>query len=269
MGIFKSLFRSKKLSDNLLDVDKLINKDLRINCVLQILNGVQYNWKSQKLPNDYSLTRFEVIGKSRMIDMIYNNQLHLVRTYLLNIDNGIPDYKDSENCYTLDMLDLLTGTSSRNADKYFGSERPDGIYTRTEEQILNDFFEILLDNKSMILGIEWIPKSRIDEIKSKKMGYPSNSGWTPDGHLLRIEKELSFLKNAGFFKKYDDNEKPEYESGFKWEKLLIFENSNTSERVEVMVDYRGQSEFMKFGNRNNNSSQWKQYNLEEVKKNYT
>jgi hypothetical protein len=268
MEIFKSLFGFIKQPNNMLDTEKTSNMEPQINCILQILKEAEYSLESQKLPNDYTLTRFKVVGKSRMIDLIYNVQSQLVRTYLLNVKNGIPDYKDTNNCYTLEMLDILTETTSRNSDKYFGENRPDGVYTRTNDQILSDYHDILFENKSMILGEEWIPKTQIDQIKTKKMGYTSFAGWAPDGQLQRIEQELSFLKQLGFIKKYDDNDLPEYESGFKWEKLIIFENSNTSESVEVMVDYRGQSDFMKFGNKNN-SPQWKPYNPEEIKLKYT
>jgi len=267
MRILKLLFGYKMKSNNEKDLSSIKN-DYK-NCIEKILVDIDYNLKYENLSEEYYLLRFEIFNRCRILDLVFNNNnIQPVRTYLLNTENGIVDYKNTKYCYTLDMLDIISGTSSRNSNIFFGKNRQDGIYQLTIEQNLKNYYDILLDNKSMIYGLNWIPKDKIDELYSEKMGYTTIAGWQPDSHLLKIENELSFLKNNDFFKYYDDNELPEYKNQFIWEKYMKFEKSDSNEKIEIMIDYRGQADFMRFI-LNNIPSKWEKYDIEVIRLKYS
>jgi hypothetical protein len=200
------------------------------------------------LPNNFQLYRF--LLKNRMVDLIFENNKRLARTYILNTENYIPEYKDTQKCYTLEMLDLISGTTKRNADIYFGENRPDGIYQRTSEQLIKDFIDIFIDNFQIVIGKQWPTKELIDQQLAVKMGYKTEAGWKPDPQIMRIKQELEFLINKGFEIIHDDSTLPEYDS-FRWEPIVIYYNQIQDVLIEVEVDYRGSCNNLKIGSKLN------------------
>jgi hypothetical protein len=222
----------------------MVEREMYLNCIRDLLKNVEYNFSCIDLPNNYQLNRF--FFNYRMIDLIFENHSRLARTYVLNTENSIPDYKDTHKCYTIEMLDLISWTTKRNFDLYFGKNRPDGIYQRTSEQLIMDFIVIFNDNLQVIIGNEWPTKEKIDEQLSLKMGYKTEAGWKPDPHIIGIKNDLEFLLQNGFEIIKDDSELPEYDS-FRWEPTVIYYNLLQDTLLEVEVDYRGSCNNMRIG----------------------
>ena len=224
----------------------MVKQEQYINSLTHVFQDLESTITKLDLPNNFQLYRF--LFKNRMVDLIFENNKRLARTYILNTENYIPEYKDTQQCYTLEMLDLISGTTKRNADIYFGENRPDGIYQRTSEQLIKDFIDIFNDNLQVIIGTEWPTKEKIDQRLSLKLGYRIEAGWKPDPHIIRIKKDLEFLLQNGFEIIKDDSELPEYDS-FRWEPTVIYYNQIQDVLIEVEIDYRGSSNNMKIGSK--------------------
>ncbi len=224
----------------------MLNKEQYINSLKNMFQNLEHKFIITDLPNNFQCYRF--ILKNRMIDLIFENNKRLAQTYILNTENDIPEYKETQKCYTLEMLDLISGTTKRNSEIYFGKDKPDGIYQRTSEQLIKDFIDIFNDNLQVIIGNEWPTKEKIDQQLSLKMGYKTEAGWKPDPHIIRIKKDLEFLLQNGFEIIKDDSELPEYDS-FRWEPTVIYNNQIQDVLIEVEIDYRGSSNNMKIGSK--------------------
>jgi len=224
----------------------MINREQYIESLNTLLQDIDHQFIKFDLSNRFFAYRF--ILKNRMVDLIFENNKRLARTYILNSENNIPEYKDTQKCYTLEMLDLISGTTKRTSDIYFGKNKPDGIYQLTSEQLLNDFSEIIIDNFQIVIGNEWPTKEKIDQQLSVKMGYKTEAGWKPDPQIMRIKNELEFLIKIGFEIIQDDSELPEYDS-FRWEPTIIYYNQIQEVLIEVEVDYRGSCNNMKIGSK--------------------
>lgn len=221
-----------------------------------------YGFKSESslLDNSFEIIRYR--KPNRQLHLIFDSDGHFRRLYVINNNTEPPDYKDTENCYTSDMLELLSNTSERSYDNYFGKNRPDGIYELPLKQKLKNIRDLVLDNAKIISGEHWPTKSIIDNLYSSKIGFKSKAGWKPDGHLLQLKGELEFLKSHGYELVLDDSNLPEYED-FKWEKNLIYENQN--KKIEILIDYRGQSHLVRYFN-NGKASDYMEYNLDDIKR---
>lgn len=222
----------------------MIPKEKYISILNELFQGLEYKTETSELANDFF--RYRYILKNRIVDLVFRNKTNFVRTYVLNTENYIPDYKETENCFTLEMLDMLTGTTSKNFIEYFGPNPGDGIYERSIEQILKDFSDVVKANFKVIQGENWPKKNEIDSKYSEKMGYEIKAGWKPDMQLIRYKNELTFLLESGFQITQDDNELPEYDS-FRWEPRIIYYNKINNTLLEIEIDYRGQCTNMRFG----------------------
>jgi hypothetical protein len=195
-----------------------------------------------KCENSLLDSSFEVIKHrkpNRQLHLIFDSNGQFRRLYAINNNTETPDYKDTENCYTSDMLELLSNTTERSYDDYFGKNRPDGIYELPEEQKLKNIRDLVLDNAKILNGEFWPKRSILDNLYSNKVGFKAKAGWKPDGHLLQLKVELEFLQSQGYALVIDDSNLPEY-ADFKWEKNLVFENKNKNKKIEILIDYRGQ-----------------------------
>ena len=241
----------------------MINKIDFLKNINLILRDLNYVYEESPIDDKFYLGRFSI--NNREVHLIFNKEDGLVKWYLLNTSTEIPDYKNTHLCFSLEMLDILSGTSERNSKLYWGDNRPDGMYRLTSDQMLKNQVDLIQDNYKLFASDKWMHKSIIDEKYSEKMGYKTEVGWKPDAHLAGIINKLSFLEEKGFTIIHNDNNLPEYESGFQWEKYLVYENAELKTRLEIMIDYRGQSDFMRTVT-NGNTSPYEEFNSEKIRK---
>jgi ribulose bisphosphate carboxylase small subunit len=233
-----------------------------INSLDFLIEEFKFTFNRVSLPGDFEVIQY--LSVNRRVDLVFDKNQHLRRTYILNTEKYVPKYKEIDLCYTLEMLDLITNTVDRNHKQYFGNNRQDGIIELSDEQIIKDLIDILLDNKKVILGEIWPDKKLIDESYTKKMGYQIIAGWQPDTQLMRIKENLKFLLDNNYVIVYDDDTSPEYDS-FSWEKCLKYENIESKDCIEILVDYRGQCDYMRFSS-NGVNSDYMQTDFEEIKR---
>jgi hypothetical protein len=205
----------------------------------------EYGFTIQQHELDENYIRVCYEKNKRRVDLIFKKNQTLIRTYILNTEKGIPSYKDNDICLTSGGLDLISTTTTRNHDAYWGKNRPDGVYQLTDEQQLKDLKDIFLDNIELIAGDQWPDKSSLDKRYAEKMGFFIAYGWKPDPQLERIKNDLKFLFEYDYLIIYDHDDKPEYES-FAWEKRVVYENRLTNHAVLVEVDYRANNDSMCF-----------------------
>lgn len=240
----------------------MLTKQDYISSLAFLVTDYGFKCESSLLDNSFEVIKYR--KPNRQLHLIFDSDGHLRRLYVMNNNTESPDYKDTENCYTSDMLELLSNTSETSYDDYFGKNRPDGIYELPKEQELQNIRDLVVDNAKIITGEIWPKKSIIDDLYSNKVGFKAKAGWKPDGHLLQLKSELEFLKSHGYELVVDDSNLPEY-ADFKWEKNLIFENKNKNKKIEILVDYRGQCYLVRYSN-NGKASGYIDYNLEDIKR---
>ena len=240
----------------------MLTKQDYISSLAFLVTDFGFKCESNLLDNSFEVIKYR--KPNRQLHLVFDSDGHLRRLYVINNNTESPDYKDTENCYTSEMLELLSNTSERSYDDYFGKNRPDGIYGLPKEQELQNIINLVVDNAKIIKGELWPKKSIIDNLYSNKIGFKAKAGWKPDGHLLQLKGELGFLKNHGYELVVDDSNLPEY-ADFKWEKNLIFENKNKNKKIEVLIDYRGQCYLVRYCN-NVKASEYIDYDLEDIKR---
>jgi hypothetical protein len=240
----------------------MLTKQDYISSLAFLETSFGFKCENSLLDNSFELIKYR--KPNRQLHLIFDNDGHFRRLYVINNNTESPDYKDTENCYTSDMLELLSNTSERSYNNYFGKNRQDGVYELPKEQRLKNIRDLVAENAKIITGELWPKKSLIDKLYSNKVGYKAKAGWKPDGHLLQLKGELEFLKSRGYSLVIDDSNLPEY-ADFKWEKTLFFENKNENKKIEILIDYRGQCYLVRYFN-NGKASDYIQYNLEDIKR---
>lgn len=225
---------------------------------------IDYGFKCECRLLDSSYEVIKYRKPNRQLHLIFDSDGHFRRLYVISNNIESPDYKDTKNCYTSDMLELLSNTSERSYDNYFGKNRPDGVYELPKEQKLKNIRDLVIDNAKIITGELWPAITIIDNLYSNKVGFEAKAGWKPDVHLLQLKDELKFLKSHGYELIVDDSNLPEY-ADFKWEKTLVFENKNKNKKIDILIDYRGQCYLVRFID-NGKVSDYIEYNLEDIKR---
>lgn len=168
----------------------------------------------------------------------------IISLYIKNIEQGYPDYKDTNNCFSDDDLNCYIKTTECTHKLFIElklqQSMKDFIVESSNTQRLIYFIELIKGCKQEILTKAWFSKASLDKAYSEHMGYSIQVGWKEDKLLTKVKDTLDFLiLEKDYFLLYDEDKVNRYEKNGIYPKL-VYENKMADKAFIILVDKREQ-----------------------------
>ncbi|WP_418792427.1 hypothetical protein [Phosphitispora sp. TUW77] len=167
----------------------------------------------------------------RQVELVLHRNSSPISFYIKRLVNDqVPEYKDTENCYNFFEIDFFTNPNTYLSERHSPYNPPDYEYGTLKTGV-----EILKSNLDLIKGINWIDREKLDKLSIDIKGY--KMGWHETPIVGTIKEIFRFLIDEHGFDITDDYDKLRpFEQGLGGE--IVYYNKNRKIGFEFSFDLR-------------------------------